>query len=241
MQFVNNTGPFIQPAKQIVFSMPKMSATSIHNTQNSFVGRVPQAIMSIPVPNNFPGQAFPPSYQNAGMSNRKALQQAIAPPPAPAPKGPPTGKMRWGPPIWTLFHTLAEKVKPEYFPALKMSLLNTIYSICVNLPCPDCANHATQYMNSLNFNAIQTKDDLKEVLFRFHNSVNLRKNSPAFDFAELTAKYSAANTSVVIQEFMEVFTKKNYSVRMIANDFHKNRSVTQIKQWLANSLQYFDP
>jgi hypothetical protein len=113
--------------------------------------------------------------------------------------------------------------------------------ICVNLPCPDCANHATEYMKGVNFNVIQTKDDVKNMLFRFHNSVNARRGVPLFDYAELTPKYFAANTSVVIQTFMEVFAKKNYSVQLMANDFHKTRTITEIKQWLANYLQYFDP
>jgi len=234
MQFVNNNGPIIKPTNNMVFSMPKMSATSLNNTQNTFMNRVPQTIASIPVPNNFPAQST--VVPNLG-SYRRASQTA---PSIPVPSVP-TGRMRWGPPIWALFHTLAEKVKPEYFTAIRKDLLDTIYMICTNLPCPDCAAHATAYMDSLNFNAIQSKDDLKNMLFRFHNSVNARKGMPPFDYADLTPKYSLANTSVIIQQFMDAFAKKNYSVRMIANDFHKNRSVLKMKQWMANNLQYFNP
>jgi len=244
MQFLDNTGPSVRPSNQIVFSMPKISPSSNMVMQNTFANRLPQGVATIPVPNNFQGQYF--ANSNIG-TYRRVGQVTARPPPAATPSipppqnGPPTGKLRWGPPIWELFHTLAEKIKPEHFTALKSGILNSIYSICANLPCPDCANHATQYLNGINFNVIKTKDDLKNMLFRFHNSVNLRKGAPAFDYAELTPKYSSANTSIIIQKFMDVFAKKSYNIRMIADDFQRNRVIGQLKQWLSNHLQFFEP
>jgi len=93
---------------------------------------------------------------------------------------PPVKKMRWGEPTWFLFHTLAHKIKDEFFHEKKMEILNTISLICANLPCPNCANHATEYMKNINFYAIQTKQDLKNMLFQFHNVVNQRKGVPVF-------------------------------------------------------------
>jgi len=34
---------------------------------------------------------------------------------------------------------------------------------------------------------------------------------------------------------------KSYSIRMIADDFHRKRLVEQIKKWLTNNLQHFQP
>ena len=48
-----------------------------------------------------------------------------------------------------LFHTLAEKVKEIYFQEIKYDLFSFIRRICNNLPCPDCAKHATQYMKTV--------------------------------------------------------------------------------------------
>ena len=76
-------------------------------------------------------------------------------------------KMRWGEPTWYLFHALAEKVKEDKFHIVRQELLNTIYSICKNLPCPLCANHATEYMNGINFNTIQTKQNLIDFLLAY--------------------------------------------------------------------------
>jgi len=149
-------------------------------------------------------------------------------------------RMTWGKPTWFLFHTLAEKIKPEYFQIVIKDLFNIITMVCNNLPCPDCAGHATAYLKGININALQSKRDLQIMLFVFHNSVNSKKHMPIFTMDELDSQYATAVTSNIIQHFFAVYQKKNYSIRMIANDFHKQRSVTMIKQWIANNIQYFN-
>lgn len=149
--------------------------------------------------------------------------------------------MKWGEPTWFLFHTLAEKVKEENFQQIRKELLDVIYTICVNLPCPTCATHATQYMNGINFNTIQTKQQLKDMLFSFHNTVNGRKQYPLFDYSELDAKYSSANTINIIQNFMVHFQDKHSSIHMIANDMHRARIATILKKWFNENIVYFQP
>ena len=148
--------------------------------------------------------------------------------------------MKWGEPTWFLFHTLVEKVKPERFSIIRAELLNVIYTICTTLPCPDCAKHATKYMNGINFNAIQTKEQLKDMLFTFHNEVNKRKNFPIFQRSLLDEKYSAANTVLIIQNFMVHYEDKHAGFRMIADDFHRKRTSAYLKQWFTANLFSFD-
>lgn len=147
--------------------------------------------------------------------------------------------MKWGQPTWFLFHTLAEKVKDEHFAQIRKELLDVIYTICVNLPCPTCAVHATQHMNGINYSTIQTKQQLKDMLFAFHNTVNGRKQFPQFDYTELDAKYSAANTVLIIQNFMSHFEDKHASIHMIANDMHRGRIAKILKKWFNENIQYF--
>jgi hypothetical protein len=192
------------------------------------------AINGIPIPNNYPGKY---TSENSNLGNI----QTIIPSEISNSNQNQTGRGRWGPPIWTFFHTLAEKIKPEYFATIRLEILEQIYNICANLPCPECAKHATEYMNALNFNTILTKDDFKNMLFRFHNSVNARKGSPQFEYAELSAKYSSQNMSNVIQQFIEVFGKKSFNINMIANKFHSDLTIVKFKKWLPNNLKYFDP
>lgn len=149
-------------------------------------------------------------------------------------------KMKWGEPIWFLFHTLAEKVKEESFQTIRLDLLNTISIICNNLPCPDCANHASEYIRKINFSSIKTKQDLKLMLFQFHNVVNQKKKFLLFSIDNLDSKYSKANTVNIIKNFMLNFQEKNHSIRMIANDMHRSRVADQLKTWFNNNIQYFD-
>jgi hypothetical protein len=148
--------------------------------------------------------------------------------------------MKWGEPTWFLFHTLAEKVNDEIFQSIRLELLNLITLICSNLPCPDCANHASEYMKKINFASIRTKKDLKLMLFQFHNVVNQRKNFPLFPIDELDSKYSNANVVNIIHNFMIHFQDKHRSIHMIANDLHRSRIAHQLKTWFNNNIQHFD-
>lgn len=168
---------------------------------------------------------------------KPTLREATGPQPDPnAPK-----KMAWGEPTWFLLHTLAQKVKDDRFQQIRGELLDTIFSICSNLPCPDCAEHAKMYLNRVNFNTIQTKDDLKNMLFMFHNTVNQNKNFPIFPYSALDDKYSKAITINIIYNFMNSFMKKSKSIRMIANDSYRERIAGSLKKWFNQNIQAFNP
>jgi hypothetical protein len=152
---------------------------------------------------------------------------------------PPT--MKWGKAIWTMFHTLAEKISDESFAIIGNELILTITKICGNLPCPTCSEHATSYIskNRFNSNYIQTKEQLRTELFKFHNFVNSTKGYPQFQFEKLTETYLNLDTIVVIRDFLLVFKDKHFSIRMIANDFHRNRMSTQLTTWFNANVKYF--
>lgn len=176
---------------------------------------------------------LPRSRPNAGVAKKElAVGDNLTPPPQ-------TKKMKWGEPTWFLFHCLAEKVKPDKFAAIRVELLDVINTICNNLPCPDCAKHATDYMKNVNFNVIQTREHLKNMLFVFHNTVNKRKGVDIFPESELDIKYSAANLLPIIDRFMYHFEDKHYGFRMIANDFHRRRIAAQLRVWFQKNLDCF--
>ena len=154
---------------------------------------------------------------------------------------PPSKKLPWGEPIWFLFHTLAHKVKEKSFHLVKDELLNIIFLICNNLPCPDCANHATRYLQGINFDAIATREQLKEMLFNFHNSVNMRKGLPIFPREQLDEKYNTAITVNIINNFYYNFDKSSHNQKMAANGFHRTRTIQRMKTWIAKHVYYFDP
>jgi len=151
-----------------------------------------------------------------------------------------TKSMKWGEPTWFLLHTIAEKVKDASFSSIRGELLQLIYTICTNLPCPDCATHATAYLNGINFNAIQTKEQLKNMLFTFHNVVNARKGYPQFYQGDLDEKYSKAITMNIILNFMNYFENKTSNSHMMANNLYRTKAIISIKGWFNNNMRYFN-
>ena len=95
-------------------------------------------------------------------------------------------------------------------------------------------------MNKINFNTIQNKEQLKDMLFIFHNEVNKRKFVPLFSREDLESKYRLANTVPVIQNFMVHFRNKHASIHMIANDMHRGRISNIMSEWFNNNIKYFD-
>lgn len=148
--------------------------------------------------------------------------------------------MKWGEPTWFMFHTLAEKIKPEYFSVIREEFINIIVTVCSNLPCPDCARHAKQYMSGVNFNTIRSKDDLRIMVYRFHNEVNAKKGFPIFPFEQLSDKYSKANTVNIVHYFMMHFEDKHKSLRMIADDLYRARICSQLRAWFSKNIGYFE-
>jgi len=154
---------------------------------------------------------------------------------------PVVNKVKWGEPTWFLLHTLSVKIKDEQFPRIRQYLLNTIYAICVNLPCPTCAEHAKSYLDGINFNTIQTKEQLKQMLHAFHNSVNQRKGYPFFPYDQLDSKYSLAITNNILVNFMNHFTQRNYNIKLVAQEFTRNQLCNQLKKWFNENIHAFYP
>jgi hypothetical protein len=175
----------------------------------------------------------------------------IVPSPSTVPIPPPTNTinskeppktentMTWGKPTWFLFHTLAEKVIDSRFLEIRAGLLDSIYSICLNLPCPKCAEHAMTHLNSINFNTIRTKEDIKLLLFDFHNLVNSRKGQPIFKYEDLE-KYKTAITKNIIYNFLIEYNKKSKNIRYLADDLHRERVAFSLKKWFTENYQFFE-
>jgi hypothetical protein len=151
-------------------------------------------------------------------------------------------KLKWGPPIWTFFHVLAQKVDAEKFSTLRAELIEMIRNICGNLPCPDCTAHASSYMAKVNWSMIRTKEDLINMLFVFHNSVNQRKGYPQFDAGQLAVTYGGRNMAEVLGNFFHVFEDRHSRGpnSAIATKFHRIRLSDTIKRWFVMNLQHFN-
>ena len=146
---------------------------------------------------------------------------------------------KWGPAVWLLFHTMVEKIKEPDNTRVCRELFYQIKNICKFLPCPDCASHATTNLANVNISRINSKSDLKQLLFIFHNSVNIRKKKALFTISELE-KYTRANLSAVIYNF-----KMNYNstrnMKLMSETFQRSLVMSQFDQWLKINKQYLNP
>jgi hypothetical protein len=148
-------------------------------------------------------------------------------------------RMTWGAPTWTLLHIIPEKLTNDTFVKHKDDIIRLIVTICSNLPCPSCSQHASDYMKRVNFIAIKTTDDLKKMLFVFHNSVNERKGYIQYSYDNLDNRYINLNMVDVINEFMSHFQKKTYALNLIAQQIYRQKQVEIVKKWFRDHLDYF--
>jgi hypothetical protein len=216
--------------------MNKMNFTTISkNNSNDDVYKQPNIISNS---NNLISfRSFNSLKQTRIIQNNNTNEKnVVKTQPEPQPK-----KMKWGEPTWFLFHTLAYKIKDENFQKIRAELMDIIYSICANLPCPMCAGHAVEYLKSNNYAMIRTKQDLINMLYKFHNEVNKKKGFSIFPYEELEAKYSGAVTKNIIFNFIIHYQDKHKSIHMIANDMFRARQVIILKEWFNNNFKYFDP
>lgn len=148
------------------------------------------------------------------------------------------GSNKWGPNIWFFFHTLAEKIKEDQFEQYKYQLVGVIKNICRALPCPDCSQHATTFWRKVNENGIRNKNDLRNLLFIFHNKVNLRTNKPLYPKEKLDI-YKSNNVITAYNYFIKVYHTKG-NMKLIGDSFQRNLIMKDTKEWLMKNIHLFD-
>ena len=141
----------------------------------------------------------------------------------------------WGPPIWTLLHTIAANLKEENFYIVSRQFIVLVKQLCSNLPCPDCSAHATAFLSRVNFSHIKTKYDLEQLLYIFHNVVNKRKNKPMFNTQDLEI-YKNINLVTAFKNFLMVY-KTRGNMKLLADNFQRQIIVNELRKWLVNTFK----
>ena len=148
-------------------------------------------------------------------------------------------KKVWGNATWYLFHTLAQKLKPEFKSEVPI-LFSHIVTICNNLPCPDCQKHAQQVIQRANKALItDSRENLIEYLWLFHNSVNKRIKQPEYPKESLDL-YKRAVTRNVIQNFINVMNENSRSERAMLNSFHRQRFIKIFIEYINNNMNKYN-
>jgi hypothetical protein len=138
---------------------------------------------------------------------------------------------------------LAYKAVPENFNEIKDELILYIQRICANLPCPECTQHATEYMkaHARILSLITTKDQLHYFLVDFHNAVNMRKKKPKFTYEEANEKYKLAKTYEVVQYFFKIYGERSSggNLKMFTNGFQKQILLSEFSAWMVRNHPKF--
>ena len=128
----------------------------------------------------------------------------------------------WGTFTWIFFHTLAEKIKPEFFNSHKSLIIDIIKKLCNNLPCPDCTQHAYNLLNKSFITNIKKKEHLIEFLRQFHNIVNIKLDKPQVSKEQIIGLYSNKNVMITFIQMMNFYNSIKTSVRLMnENDSRK--------------------
>jgi hypothetical protein len=107
----------------------------------------------------------------------------------------------WGPLLWLLLHTLADKAGKQTN-TIMMGDEQRAWPLFVKtlapvIPCPYCREHFQSYLTAHPFDLpmdyYMWKDYIPLYFYTLHESVNARLGKPSFPFASLSATYSNTN------------------------------------------------
>ena len=147
---------------------------------------------------------------------------------------------KWGPTCWIFFHCLAERIKEESFKEMYPIILQIIKDICAILPCPDCRMHAIQNIRRARLDLITSKDNLVNFLFEFHNLVNKQTRKQEYS-KDVLKKYDDLETGKVVNEFAYTYSTVSSNVKLMTDNFHRQRFLVWLREYLINNGRCFKP
>jgi len=143
----------------------------------------------------------------------------------------------WGPAVWTLFHTLIEKMNPDAYPYVIQSTFGMIIRICRVLPCPECSRDASNFLAKINLKDYKTKTEFKNMLYLFHNWVNAKKRKPLFNYTNMN-KYASLYLPFVINNFIANYNTKG-NMKLLAESFQRSFIVKDFISWFKTNSRVF--
>jgi hypothetical protein len=145
----------------------------------------------------------------------------------------------WGPAIWTLFHTLSEKMNENMYNVIAPQLFNHIIRICKFLPCPECAQDATKFLAKINISDLKNNNQFKNTFYLFHNYVNFKKRKPLFNYANMN-KYKNYNIIYVFKNFINVYNTKG-NMKLLTESFQRQFVIKDFSNWFKTNIRVFIP
>lgn len=98
----------------------------------------------------------------------------------------------FGPPMWFTLHNASAHYVDNPSPLTRERMKNVIIGIPVLLPCQNCREHATAYIEKNYDNLdkiVSSRDNLFKFFVDFHNYVNQKYNKKIFTYEEAYKMY----------------------------------------------------
>lgn len=146
-------------------------------------------------------------------------------------------KIIWGPSIWNLFHCMSFDLKSENYDDIQ-NAINIIVTICYNLPCPICSEHAKKNLSKYNLKYINTVSKFRHFVFSLHNRVNQDLNKPLFDINDLNQKYENKNINIVLNNFFVTFRTIRTS-GLTLYSFHRDELLKNVKNYFIKNKHLY--
>lgn len=139
-------------------------------------------------------------------------------------------KEEWGNAVWDVFHTLTEKLISNE-PNIIQKTFFFYKEICSILPCPECREHSTKLLGTININSVNTIEKLKNIMFDLHNRVNKKTGKKIYKM-DVLDQYKIKDLNLVLIVFFKTLRKKT----SIRNDMMIFRTKNDILKEFTNFL-----
>ena len=134
---------------------------------------------------------------------------------------------------------MSYNIKEDEFVNEKQNLIFLLKNISGNLPCPECSSDATDLLNKINFNNINTKEDFKMLIINFHNHVNkkLKNETPSEQILE---KYKHLDIVNVTQLWYQYFTRYGIEAHEFMEGMKRDNVRNEVYRFITNNRFAFD-
>ena len=142
----------------------------------------------------------------------------------------------WGPSIWNLFHGISYHLTSDKYEDIQAAL-NIIITVCYNLPCPICSQHAKIHLAKYTLSKINTRNKLRQFVFVFHNTVNKDLHKKQFSMDELVI-YPSMDFNQILNHFFYVI-KNIRTAGLTLYSFHRDDMISRLRNYfIANRVIY---
>lgn len=148
-------------------------------------------------------------------------------------------KAEWGPIIWKVLHCITIKIKDEEFPKERQEIIRIITNICSNLPCPQCASHASGIIRKHKLVQVKNKSDLIKFVFFMHNLVNKRLKKKPYSFDNIQ-HYNQYDIKSVLSDYYRMNANSKYGEKMMLYTYHRNEFMKRFYNYFNTNLSKFN-